>query len=317
MKFKDYYELLGVKPDASADQIKSAYRKQARKYHPDVSKEKNAEERFKDLNEAFEALRDPKRRASYDQMRAGGFRAGDEMRSPHGQPGGFEFDMGDMGGGGGGGQFSDFFESLFGRGRAGAGAGAGAGSAGPRRAPREPAAPARAELEIDLETAFAGGKQRVSLPGARGDRTLDIKIPQGISSGMSIRLSGQGNIDADGTPGDLLLTLRIRSHPRFSLDGRDVTVQLPVSPWEAALGARVPVPTLAGDVDLAIPAGSQSGRKMRLKGRGMPASGKSAAGDQFVVVQIHAPIASTPEDRDTYAQMQQHFSGFDPRKPSG
>ncbi len=311
MKFKDYYELLGVKPDATADQIKSAYRKQARKYHPDVSKEKNAEERFKDLNEAFEALRDPKRRASYDQMRAGGFRAGDEMRSPHGQPGGFEFDMGDMGGGGGG-QFSDFFESLFGRGRAGA-AGAGAGA---RRAPREPAPAARAELEIDLETAFAGGKQRVSLPSPRGDRTLEVKIPQGISSGQTIRLSGQGNIEADGTPGDLLLTLRIRPHPRFSLDGRDVTVQLPVSPWEAALGARVPVPTLAGEVDLAIPAGSQSGRKMRLKARGMPASGGNAAGDQFIVIQIHAPPASDADDRVAYEQLQQHFSQFDPRKPS-
>ena len=278
MKFKDYYDLLGVKPDATADQIKASYRKLARKYHPDVSKEKNAEDRFKDLNEAFEALRDPKRRAAYDQMRAGGFRAGDEVRPPQGQPGGFEFDMGD----GAGGQFSDFFESLFGRGRAGGGPGA-----GPRRAPREPAPVARAELEIDLETAYAGGKQRVVLPSPRGERTLEVKIPKGIQSGQTIRLSGQGNIDSEGTPGDLLLQIKVRTHSRFVLDGRDVTVQLPITPWEAALGSRVPVPTLGGEVELAIPAGSQSGRKMRLKGRGLPGT---TQGDQFVVLQMRSRL---------------------------
>lgn len=302
MKFKDYYELLGVKPDATADQIKSSYRKLARKYHPDVSKEKNAEDRFKDLNEAFEALRDPKRRQAYDQMRAGGFRAGDEVRSPQGQPGGFEFDMGDVGGG----QFSDFFESLFGRGRGGAGAGPGA-----RHRQRQAPPVARAEMEVDLETAFAGGKQRVILPGPNGERTLEIKIPQGIQSGQTIRLSGQGNPDHDGTPGDLLLQMKVRTHPRFALDGRDVSVQLPITPWEAALGGRVPVPTLGGEVGLSIPAGSQSGKKMRLKGRGLPGP---TPGDQFVVLQIHTPPAGSDDERALYERMREGFEGFDPRK---
>lgn len=304
MKFKDYYELLGVKPDATADQIKSSYRKLARKYHPDVSKEKNAEDRFKDLNEAFEALRDPKRRAAYDQMRAGGFRAGDEVRSPQGQPGGFEFDMGDLGGGG---QFSDFFESLFGRGRAGA------GPAGSRRGEREAPPVSRAELEIDLETVYSGGKQRFTLQGATGERTLEVKVPQGIQSGQTIRLSGQGLIDSGGTPGDLLLQIKVRPHARFAVEGRDVTVQLPITPWEAAIGARVPVPTLGGDVELAIPARSQSGRKMRLKGRGLP-GGSAGPGDQFVVFQIHTPPAQDDVEREFYKGMQEKFAGFDPRK---
>ncbi|MFO1496112.1 MAG: DnaJ C-terminal domain-containing protein [Lysobacterales bacterium] len=295
MRFKDYYDVLGVKPDASADEIKSAYRKLARKFHPDVSKEKNAEERFKDINEAFEALREPERRAAYDQARAGGFRAGDEFR-PGG--GGFEFDMGDLGGGG---QFSDFFESLFGRARAG----------GPRRGARENPADTRAELEIDLETAYAGGKQRVSLQSPRGLRTLEVKIPKGIQSGKTIRLSGQGHIGADGTPGDLLLQVRIRPHPRFAVEGNDVTVQLPLSPWEAALGARVSVPTLGGAVEMAIPAGSQSGRKLRLKGRGMPSG--SGVGDQYVVLQIHTPEAISDADRAAYETLRRHYAGYDPR----
>lgn len=295
MRFKDYYDVLGVKPDASADEIKSAYRKLARKFHPDVSKEKNAEERFKDINEAFEALREPERRAAYDQARAGGFRAGDEFR-PGG--GGFEFDMGDLGGGS---QFSDFFESLFGRARAG----------GPRRGARENPADTRAELEIDLETAYAGGKQRVSLQSPRGLRTLEVKIPKGIQSGKTIRLSGQGHIGVDGTPGDLLLQVRIRPHARFAVEGNDVTVHLPLSPWEAALGARVSVPTLGGAVEMAIPAGSQSGRKLRLKGRGMPSG--SSVGDQYVVLQIHTPEALSDADRAAYEALRRHYASYDPR----
>jgi curved DNA-binding protein len=249
-------------------------------------------------------LRDPKRRAAYDQMRAGGFRAGDEVRSPHGQPGGFEFDMGDLGGGG---QFSDFFESLFGRGRGGA------GPAGSRRGQREAPPVSRAELEIDLETAFSGGKQRFTLQGATGERTLEVKVPQGIQSGQTIRLSGQGMIDSDGTPGDLLLQIKVRPHARFAVDGRNVTVQLPITPWEAAVGARVPVPTLGGEVELAIPARSQSGRKLRLKGRGLP-GGSAGPGDQFVVFQIHTPPAHDDAEREFYKGMQERFASFDPRK---
>jgi curved DNA-binding protein len=300
MRFKDYYDVLGLKPDASADDIKSAYRKLARKFHPDVSKEKNAEERFKDINEAYEALREPDRRKAYDQARAGGFRAGDDFRP--GPGGGFDFDMGD---GGGNGQFSDFFESLFGRMRGG-------GQAGPRRAQREASADTKAELEIDLETAFSGGKQRFSLQSARGTRTLEVKIPAGIQSGKSIRLSGQGHIGSDGTPGDLLLQVQIRPHARFAVDGRDVTVQLPISPWEAALGARVSVPTLGGEVGMAIPAGSQSGRRLRLKGRGLP--GTPAPGDQFVVLQIHLPTLHDDADRAAFDALREHFVNFNPRQ---
>ncbi|MBP8298305.1 MAG: DnaJ domain-containing protein [Burkholderiales bacterium] len=299
MRFKDYYEVLGVKPDASADEIKSAYRKLARKYHPDVSKEKNAEERFKDINEAFEALKDPERRAEYDRARAGGFRAGDEFRP--GGPGGFEFDFGE----GGNGQFSDFFESLFGRMRGGA-------PGGGRRARQEHNdGEVRAELEVDLATAFAGGKQRFSLQGPRGARTLEVKIPRGIQSGQTIRLSGQGHVGSDGTPGDLLLQIKLRPDPRFQVDGRDITVQLPIAPWEAALGARVSVPTLGGDVEMGIPAGSQSGRKLRLKGRGLP--GKPD-GDQFVVLQIHVPAAVSDGDRKAWEALRQHCGDFDPRR---
>lgn len=298
MRFKDYYDVLGVKPDASNDEIKSAYRKLARKFHPDVSKEKNAEDRFKDINEAFEALKDPERRAAFDQLRAGGYRPGDEVR-PHGPfgagGGGFEFDMG----GDGGGQFSDFFESLFGRMRG-----------GPRRSAGASMGEVRASIEIDLESAYRGGKQRISVQGARGVRTLEVKIPAGIQSGKTIRLAGQGNMGADGEPGDLLLEVKIRPHPVFALDGKDVTVTVALAPWEAALGAKVAVPTLAGEVELSIPAGSQSGRKMRLKGRGMP--GKEA-GDQFVVLQIQAPIPVTDADRAAYEALRTQFSGFKPR----
>jgi curved DNA-binding protein len=297
MRFKDYYEVLGVKPDATADEIKSVYRKLARKFHPDVSKEKNAEERFKDINEAFEALKEPERRAAYDQARAGGFRAGDEFR-PSGGPAGFDF--GDAGNG----QFSDFFESLFGRARAAHGGGG-------RRARPEGSGEVRAELEVDLATAYAGGKQRFSLQGPRGTRTLEVKIPRGIQTGQSIRLSGQGHVGPDGTPGDLLLQIKLRKDERFAVDGRDVTVNLPIAPWEAALGARVPIPTLGGDVEMAIPAGSQSGRRLRLKGRGLPGE---PAGDQFVVLQVHVPAASTDADRAAFEALRSHYSDFNPRE---
>lgn len=307
MQFKDYYEVLGVKPDASDGDIKSAYRKLARKFHPDVSKEKDAENRFKDINEAYEALREPDRRAAYDQAKANGFRAGDEFRPGPGGGGGFEFDMGDAGNG----QFSDFFESLFGRMRGGPGGAGGASGGSRRNRGHESSGEIRAELEVDLATAYAGGKQRFSIQGGRGLRTLEVKIPKGIQSGQTIRLSGQGHVGPDGTPGDLLLQIKLRPDERFALDGRDITVQLPIAPWEAALGARVAVPTLGGDVEMAIPAGSQSGRRLRLKGRGLPGN---PAGDQFVVLQIHAPPAQGEGDQQAYEALRKHFSQFDPRR---
>lgn len=297
MRFHDYYETLGVKPDASADEIKQAYRKLARKFHPDVSKEPKAEERFKEINEAYEALREPERRREYDRARAGGFRAGDEFRPGPGGDG-FEYDFGD-----GSSQFSDFFESLFGRMRGGPRRGAGG---------REGPAETRAEFEIDLETAYAGGKQRVTVQAGRNTRTLEVKVPKGIASGQSIRLAGQGPLGPDGEPGDLLLTIRIRPHARFRLDGRDVSVELPIAPWEAALGGRVAVPTLGGEVDMAIPAGSQSGRKLRLKGRGLGSA--SAQGDQYVILQVHTPAADDARSRAAYEAFQAAFPGYDPRR---
>ena len=258
MQFTDYYETLGVKPDASAADIKAAYRKLARKYHPDVSKELDAEARFKAVNEANEVLGDAKKRAQYDQLRAGGYRGGEEFRPPPGwNGGGFEFDAdgGDSG-------FSDFFESLFGRARGGHRAGA--------QAPRQPR---RARLDIDLEVAYAGGKRRIEIDG----RMLDVTIPAGIEPGKHIRLAGQG-----GQGRDLMLEIAYLPHARFELDGRDVIVRVPLMPWEAALGTQVEVPTLAGPVTMGVPAGSETGRRLRLRGARDAGgyAGRSVRGDR-------------------------------------
>jgi curved DNA-binding protein len=296
MRFKDYYEILGVKPDASDADIKSAYRRLARKYHPDVSKESDAEEKFKSVNEAYEALKDSSRRKAYDQLRAGGYRAGDEFRGPPPNWQGEQFDFGE----GGGEDFSDFFESLFGR------MGGGARAArGPHRG-RD----LRAEIEIPLEIAYHGGTERISLRDAGGDRTLEIRIPPGVLPGQQIRLAGQGYAGANGGPaGDLLLEVHFRSDGRFELDGRNVLLTLPVSPWEAALGATVPVPTLGGNVELRIPAGSDSGRKLRLRGRGWPGA---MQGDQIVTLEVRVPKAETAKQKELYQALADEFD-FDPR----
>lgn len=294
MQFKDYYDILGVKPDASEADIKRAYRKLARKYHPDVSKEAGAEDKIKEVNEAYEALKDAERRREYDQLRAGGYRAGDDFRPPpnyQGRQGGGGFEDAD---------FSDFFESVFGR-------GAGArGRSGPRRG-----SDLQARITIDLISAFNGARERITLRDpVHGERTLEVKIPAGIEPGKQIRLSGQGNPGMAGGPaGDLLLEVGVREDSRFKLEGRTITTVVPIAPWEAALGATVKVPTLAGEVELRVQPGSSSGNKLRLRGRGWP--GKEP-GDQIVVLEIQTPRAETDEQKQFYETMASSFD-FKPR----
>jgi len=296
MQFKDYYDTLGVEASAGEAEIKTAYRRLARKYHPDVSKEKGAEERFKAINEAYEVLRDKEKRAEYDRLKAQGHRPGEEFRPPPGfgqrgpGNGGFQYQQ-DFGQGAG---FSDFFESLFGGGR------------GPGRPQPQPAGDLRAKLAIPLELAYTGGKQRISVDG----RTLEVNVPVGIAPGQVIRLAGQGQ-RGPGRSSDLLLEVDYRPHGEFEVDGRNILYTLPLAPWQAALGATVSVPTLGGAVELRVPPDSDAGRKLRLRGRGLP--GKPAAGDQIVEIEVRAPKADTEAQKALYRQMAEAFE-FDPNK---
>ena len=313
MEFKDYYDIMGVPRDASQDEIKRSYRKLARKYHPDVSKEAEAEARFKEVGEAYEVLKDPEKRAAYDQLGAN-WKAGQEFRPPPGWDQGFEFRGGGFTGADAG-SFSDFFESLFGARHAGGGFG--------RAGFHAQGQDSHARVLIDLEDAYQGANRSLTLRhtelGADGrprltERTLNVRIPKGVREGQHIRLTGQGGAGVGkGAAGDLYLEVEFRAHPVYHAEGRDVFLDLPVAPWEAALGASVKAPTPAGAVDLKIPAGSSGGRKLRLKGRGIP--GKPP-GDLFVVLRIALPPAATEAEKKAYRDMQQALR-FDPRAGLG
>ena len=312
MDFKDYYAIMGVDRNATQDEIKSAYRKLARKYHPDVSKEPDAEIRFKELGEAYEVLKDPQKRSAYDQLGAD-WKAGQEFHPPHGWDAGFEFSgkgFGDSSG------FSDFFESLFGDFAREPG---GSGRAGFQSRGEDH----HARVLIDLEDAFNGASRSISLrapeAAANGqvvtkERTLNVRIPKGVREGQRIRLAGQGAAGmGGGQRGDLFLEISFRPHPLYRVDGRDIFLDLPITPWEAALGATLKVPTPIGKVDLKIPAGTGSGRKLRLKGRGIP--GKTA-GDLYVIPQITVPPADSDAAREFYRQMERELP-YNPRKRLG
>ena len=304
MKFKDYYQTLGVARDATPDDIKHAYRKLARKFHPDVSKEKDAEARFKEIGEANEVLKDPEKRAAYDvagsqwQRQPGADGREQDFQPPPGWDAGFEFSgRGDADGGAR--DHSDFFEALFGR--------AARGAQSRRPDMHMAGQDHHAKVLIDLEDAYHGAQRSISLRmpalddqgrGVMQERVLDVNIPKGLREGQHLRLAGQGGPGlGDGPAGDLYLDIAFNPHGLYRVDGRDVYLDLPVAPWEAALGAGVTVPTPDGSVELSIPPGSAGGRKLRLKGKGIP--GKPA-GDFYVVLAIALPPADGPKAKAAY-----------------
>ena len=293
MQYRDYYEILGVTRGADAEEVKRAYRKLARKFHPDVSKEKNAEEKFKEVQEAYEVLRDSDKRAAYDQL-GRDFRNGQQFRPPpdwsqrFGNSGGQRFS--DLNG------FSDFFSSLFG----GAGAGAGAGVGGGNFAQNDSDA---GHLDVTVEEAFAGTKRRVTLNEHGRQRQVDVQIPAGVTEGQQLRIPGIGGRTS------LIFRIRLRPHHLYEVVGKDVQIELPLAPWEAALGAKVAVPTLGGTVELTVPPGAQSGQKLRLRGRGLPGN---PAGDQMVTIKLVTPSAQSAAEKEAYERMKRDFK-FDPR----
>jgi len=317
MEFKDYYKIMGLERSATQDEVKRAYRQLARKYHPDVSKQANAEALFKDLGEAYEVLKDPEKRAAYDQLGAN-WKGGQDFRPPPDWNAGFEssgkgFSRQEED------QYSDFFESLFRR------------DSGDGRARHERAANFSAQgedhharIQIDLEDAYHGATRSLSLRvpelDAQGhvvmrQHQIEFVIPRGVRAGQHIRLAGQGGPGmGQGKPGDLYLEVEFRPHANYRIDKHDVYLDLPVTPWEAALGAQIEVPTPSGFVELKIPAGSAEGRKLRLKGRGIPSS---TPGDFYFVVKIALPPADSEAARSFYGRMAEQFKSFDPRVKLG
>jgi len=313
MEFKDYYKVLGVERSASQDEIKKAYRKLARRHHPDLSKAADSQARMQDINEAYEVLRDPERRAAYDRV-GSGWQGGQEFRPPPDWDAGFEF-SGAPPGAAGADHYSEFFESLFGAARRG-----GARHRHTGHDARVRGDDHHARIAISLADAFDGATRVLTLQNpeldhdgriALRERQLSVNIPKGVRAGQQIRLAGQGSPGLGGGPaGDLYLEIQFEPHLRYRVDGRDLYLALPVAPWEAALGAAVRVPTLSGTLEVSVPAGSQTGRRLRLKGRGIPGA---VPGDLYVVLEVVLPAAASEKARDLYRRMAQELA-FDPRQ---
>ena len=316
MEYKDYYKVLGVEKTATQDEIKKVYRKLARKYHPDLNKEEGAEDKFKEIGEAHEVLKDPEKRAAYDQL-GSGYQPGQDFNPPPDWNAGFEYSGGfpGAGGAGDGAGYSEFFEDLFGQ---------------AQRAERAQRAQFHAKGQdhharvlIDLDDAFSGAKRAIALkvPKVTADghviteqRTLNVNIPKGVRAGQHIRLKGQGTPGlGKGKAGDLYLEVEFSPHPHYHAEGQDLYLDLPVTPWEAALGGKVKTPTPLGAVDVTIPANSSGGKKMRLKGRGIP--GKTP-GDLYIVLQIALPPATEDAARELYQKMAEELA-FNPRAKLG
>jgi len=308
MDYKDYYAVLGVEKDATQDEIKRAFRKLARKYHPDINKEEDAEKKFKEISEANEVLSDPEKRAAYDQLGTG-YSPGQDFRPPPDWDAGFEFSGGGPGvSGAEQAAFSDFFEELFGRAQ--------------RAQQAEFHAKGQdhhAKVLIDIVDAYKGAKRTIELklPKVTADghlitetRTLNVSIPKGVHAGQHIRLKGQGAPGSGkGDPGDLYMEIAFNSHPFYHVDGRDLYLNLPIAPWEAALGGKVKAPTPEGVVDVTIPENSAQGTKLRLKGRGIPGKQK---GDLYIVLQISLPLADSEKAKNAYREMADELD-FNPR----
>lgn len=321
MQFKDYYQIIGVPESASTKEIKTAYRKLAHKYHPDVSEEADAEERFKEVGEAYAVLKNPDKRAEYDQLRKMGAQRGDgSFRPPPGwqpQPESHQYGHADAA------DFSDFFESVFGRNAAGPGDGLGGGAFGDggfRQSANRRGEDIHAKLALLLEEAAAGGEKQLNLRvtetddnglARQRDKTLKVKIPAGIGDRQQMRLRGQGNPGlGNGKPGDLFIEIELAPHPLFSVDGKDIYLTLPISPSEAALGASVNVPTLDANLNVTIPPNSSGGRKLRLRGKGLP--GKTP-GDLIVILQIIMPSQHTDTAKALYEKLAEAEADFNPR----